>query len=161
MSRTACDCLQQAIASEAQRTLRVLSVLTPSTLGYRAVAHQRSLGEVAWHMVQAVGSIASQLEWDVKGPAKGDPVPEEPSQIQARYEQVIDGLLAHVGLLADKDLDDEVAFYGESASRGAALRILLDHEIHHRGGLVILMRQAGLPPPPIYGPSGPAPDSLA
>ena len=137
----------------------MLSALSPSSLNYRAVAHQRTLGEVAWHIAQAVGSIASQLSWEVDGPAKSDPVPTEPSQILLRYERVISGIRKHLAALEDTSLDEGIAFYGATETRRGALRILLDHEIHHRGGLVILMRQAGIQPPPIYGPAGPAPTS--
>jgi uncharacterized damage-inducible protein DinB len=55
-------------------------------------------------------------------------------------------------------LDQAVLVYGERWTRRATLRVLMDHEIHHRGGLVVLMRQAGLRPPSIYGPSGKAPN---
>lgn len=43
--------------------------------------------------------------------------------------------------------------FGESWARGASLRMIIDHEIHHRGQLIVLMRQAGLQVPGIFGPS--------
>ncbi|HZG18224.1 MAG TPA: DinB family protein, partial [Candidatus Bathyarchaeia archaeon] len=36
---------------------------------------------------------------------------------------------------------------------GFTLRALLMHEVHHRGQMTVLMRQAGLTIPGIYGPA--------
>jgi uncharacterized damage-inducible protein DinB len=43
--------------------------------------------------------------------------------------------------------------YGMKWPRGTTLYILLSHEIHHRGQMSVLMRQAGLKLPSIYGPT--------
>jgi uncharacterized damage-inducible protein DinB len=42
--------------------------------------------------------------------------------------------------------------FGKTWRRGFTLTILVHHEIHHRGQMTVLMRQAGLRPPAIYGP---------
>jgi uncharacterized damage-inducible protein DinB len=43
--------------------------------------------------------------------------------------------------------------YGEHWPRGLTLQALVFHEIHHRGAMTVLMRQAGLTVPGIYGPN--------
>ena len=43
--------------------------------------------------------------------------------------------------------------YGESWSRGAVLMSLIVHQAHHRGQMTVLMRQAGLRVPGVYGPA--------
>jgi uncharacterized damage-inducible protein DinB len=43
--------------------------------------------------------------------------------------------------------------YGQKWKRGATLLSLIKHEVHHRGQMTVLMRQAGLKVPGIYGPS--------
>ena len=53
----------------------------------------------------------------------------------------------------DDQLLDEIPMYGETWKKGAALYILIAHQAHHRGQLTILMRQAGLLVPGIYGPA--------
>lgn len=50
-----------------------------------------------------------------------------------------------------KTVEDEM--YGEKWPRGQSARILIDHQIHHRGQLTVVMRQAGLQVPGVYGPS--------
>ncbi|MDH3199236.1 MAG: DinB family protein, partial [Candidatus Krumholzibacteria bacterium] len=43
--------------------------------------------------------------------------------------------------------------YGETWVRGATLSALLLHEVHHRGEMIVLLRQAGAKVPGLYGPS--------
>ena len=43
--------------------------------------------------------------------------------------------------------------YGEKWPRGMSLSALMAHETHHRGQMTVLMRQAGLPVPGVYGPA--------
>jgi uncharacterized damage-inducible protein DinB len=43
--------------------------------------------------------------------------------------------------------------YGEKWPRGRSAHILIDHQTHHRGQMTVLMRQAGLVVPGIYGPA--------
>ncbi|NHN35043.1 hypothetical protein G9U52_35530 [Paenibacillus sp. S3N08] len=43
--------------------------------------------------------------------------------------------------------------FGEPWKNGFTLNAFVKHEIHHRGQLTILMRQAGLPLPGVYGPA--------
>jgi uncharacterized damage-inducible protein DinB len=43
--------------------------------------------------------------------------------------------------------------YGEKWTRAMALRALIQHEVHHRGQMTVLMRQAGLTVPGVYGPA--------
>lgn len=53
----------------------------------------------------------------------------------------------------DETLMQTDEMYGETWSRGQTLLYLIAHQTHHRGQMTILMRQAGLPVPGIYGPS--------
>jgi uncharacterized damage-inducible protein DinB len=43
--------------------------------------------------------------------------------------------------------------YGVRWARGVTLRALLVHQTHHRGQMTVLMRQAGLRVPGVYGPA--------
>ena len=50
-------------------------------------------------------------------------------------------------------LDTVVDMYGEKWSYAVILTVIVRHEIHHRAQMTVLMRQAGLKVPGIYGPS--------
>ena len=53
----------------------------------------------------------------------------------------------------DDTLTESDNMYGEDWQRGTTLAILINHQAHHRGQLTVLMRQAGLSVPGVYGPS--------
>ena len=53
----------------------------------------------------------------------------------------------------DKTLSQTDEMYGEHWSRGSTLTSLVLHQAHHRGEMIVLMRQAGLKVPGIYGPA--------
>ena len=53
----------------------------------------------------------------------------------------------------DADLPGEIDMYGEKWPRGQTLQALIAHEAHHRGQMTVLMRQAGLAVPGVYGPA--------
>jgi len=43
--------------------------------------------------------------------------------------------------------------YGEMWTIETVLKVLFTHQIHHRGQMTVLMRQAGLKVPGLYGPA--------
>jgi uncharacterized damage-inducible protein DinB len=43
--------------------------------------------------------------------------------------------------------------YGQTWARGETLQVLVVHQAHHRGQMTVLMRQAGLAVPGVYGPA--------
>ena len=53
----------------------------------------------------------------------------------------------------DETLEIEDTMYGENWQRGMTLTALLMHQAHHRGQMTVLMRQAGLKVPGVYGPA--------
>ena len=48
---------------------------------------------------------------------------------------------------------EEVPMYGEVWKRGVGLSVQVHHHIHHRGQITLIMRQAGLKVPGLYGTS--------
>ena len=53
----------------------------------------------------------------------------------------------------DADLDKVDDMFGERWTRRFTLLVLINHQIHHRGQMTVLMRQAGLRVPGMYGPA--------
>ena len=54
---------------------------------------------------------------------------------------------------SDKNLPEELAIYGDVWKKGSFLFSLIVHQAHHRAQMTVLMRQAGLKVPGVYGPS--------
>jgi uncharacterized damage-inducible protein DinB len=55
--------------------------------------------------------------------------------------------------LKDEQLASEIPYFSRTLQMAAVLTSLIRHQIHHRGQMTILMRQAGVVVPGIYGPS--------
>jgi uncharacterized damage-inducible protein DinB len=53
----------------------------------------------------------------------------------------------------DQTLSEMKNVFGMELPRAVMLNMLIKHIVHHRGQMTVLMRQAGLQVPGIYGPS--------
>ncbi len=140
---------------ESECTARVIGALSDEALSYRAHDRSRSAGELAWHLVTAVREIGKHAGLVVNGPAKDTPMPRTVREICSAYEKAAASMADAIeGSWFDGTLSVEDQVYGESWPRGKTLFVLLCHEIHHRGQLTLLLREAGLAVPAVYGPSG-------
>jgi len=87
------------------------------------------------------------------GPTEKDPVPKTADMIDV-YKKYAESLMNQIKAdWTDETLEQEDDMYGMKWKRGLTLRILINHEIHHRGQLTVLMRQAGLKVPGVFGPA--------
>ena len=142
-----------AWAAESEQTSRVLAELTDASLAQPVAPGHRNLGELAWHVATSVRGIAGWIGLKVDGPAKKDPMPDA-AGIKAGYERAAKSLAERVEAdYTDETLKQKDQVYGQEWPRGLTLDVLLRHEIHHRGQMTVLMRQAGLKVPGVYGPS--------
>ncbi len=141
-------------AHESAETARVMAALTDGSLEQRVAEGYRSLGELAWHVVVAQREILGKtgLEWDA--PGKTQPAPTRAAEIHSAYVDAAKAL----GAAVEQQWDDDTLrirdrLYDREWPRGLTLAVMLHHEIHHRGQMTVLMRQAGLKVPGVYGPS--------
>ena len=140
-------------AAISEGTLRALSALTDESLAREVSPGGRSLGRIAWHLAVSIPEMSRRTGLAVDGPAEDAPVPSRAAEILDAYRAAATSLAREVSRWDDATLLVEDDMYGESWARGRTLRVLLDHEIHHRGQMTILMRQADLPVPGVCGPS--------
>jgi uncharacterized damage-inducible protein DinB len=139
---------------ESDATLKVFKNLTDTSLNQKVSPDGRSLGFLAWHLILTLGEMGGKAGLKINTPSEDTPVPQKASDIVAAYEK--GG--ASVGTSVkeswnDGMLKDEIDMYGQKWTRGATLSSLVVHQIHHRAQMTVLMRQAGLKVPGIYGPS--------
>ena len=115
----------------------------------------RSIRDLAWHIVLTLTEMPGQAGLTVEGPEHGTPAPESVGEIAESYRRTSANLLKAVQEnWADEKLTDELMMYGQEGwTYGMVLRGLIDHQIHHRAQITVLMRQAGLTVPGVYGPA--------
>ncbi|HTY10419.1 MAG TPA: DinB family protein [Bacteroidota bacterium] len=153
MDRTL-DGLLEDWRRETSSTLKIFRALTDSSLGQRVTPDGRSLGLLAWHIVLAVGETGKKAGLTISLPPEDSPVPDNARAIVDAYEATA----ASIGNQIEEhwtgsSLEEEVHMFGQKWTRGFALASLLRHQTHHRGQMTVLMRQAGLRVPGVYGPA--------
>jgi uncharacterized damage-inducible protein DinB len=141
-------------ALESAATLKVMKALTDRSLGQRVSPEGRSLGFLAWHVVLTLGEMGGRAGLAVESPPESTPEPSAAAAICAAYQKASASVADQVGRTwKDSMLADELKLYGSTWTRRGVLLSLVKHQIHHRAQMTLLMRQAGLAVPGVYGPS--------
>ena len=141
-------------AYESEATVKVFQKLTDASLAQRVTPEDRNLGRIAWHIVQTLPEMGGRTGLEIDGPGEEEPVPVSAEEIATRFKSAADSLASQVrSRWTDADLEVEDDMYGEMWARGRTLGAVVGHQAHHRGQMTVLMRQAGLKIPGIYGPA--------
>jgi uncharacterized damage-inducible protein DinB len=152
--------LLQELDQEAQATRRVLERVPDAHLDWRPHAKSFSLGQLALHVAQIPGAVATL---SMQSPA---PAPQFLQEGAARSADLLPALQESIqtaksvlGNASDATMmetwrlvagDREIM----AMPRAAFLRaIMLNHWYHHRGQLLVYLRQLDIPLPSVYGPT--------
>jgi uncharacterized damage-inducible protein DinB len=151
---TTIDAFLQAWKDHSDGTRRILSALTDQSLSQKVGPDDRTLGRMAWHIATAIPEMCERTGLKLDGPRPDAPLAKTAKEILNGYDILANSLAEQ----AKKNWNDSTLqivddMYGFKWARGLTLRILIDHEIHHRGQMTVLMRQAGLKVPGVFGPS--------
>jgi uncharacterized damage-inducible protein DinB len=153
MFRTIAD-FTRAWQGESASTFKMMQALTDASLAQKVSPEGRSLGRLAWHIVQTLGEMGGHAGLAVDAANEKTPQPATASAIAEAYRAGAAAVeKAVTSAWTDGDLPGEVDMYGEKWTRGQSLLALMAHEIHHRAQMTVLMRQAGLKVPGVYGPA--------
>jgi len=144
---------QKAWERESGSTLKVLGALRDASLGQAVTKDDRTLGRLAWHLAMTPSEMMERTGLKVGGPSHDSPPPASAGAIVAAYEAASKAVADGVAGWTDATLEVEDEMYGQRWPRGSTLTALIVHQAHHRGQMTVLMRQAGLPVPGVYGPS--------
>ena len=138
--------------SESKFTQSVIDVLTDASLSQAVNNDHRTIGRMAWHICETIPEMMGQL--GLSFDEFNSEVPKDVKTISKTYAKYSKALLDQiVSGWSDETLQQEDNLYGEIWKRGNTLLIFIKHEIHHRGQITVLMRQAGIVVPSIYGPA--------
>ena len=139
---------------ESGSTLKVLKALNDKSLCQQVTADGRSLGFLAWHIVCTLGEMGKEMKLPVAAPAYDAEMPASAVEIAATYEAAAASVAETVRKnWKDGMLPRKITMYGEKWTRAQSLSALIRHEVHHRAQMTVLMRQAGLKVPGVYGPA--------
>lgn len=139
---------------ESKSTLKVLGNLTDESLKQKVTPDGRSLGFIAWHITQTIGEMMSKTGLEFPGFEENAPVPKSAKKIHDEYERLSNLMVDQLKTKwNDAMLNDNLNMYGQTWKRADVLLSLSAHQSHHRGQMTVLMRQAGLRVPGVYGPS--------
>lgn len=139
---------------EANATQKLLNSLTDESLEQEITSENWTLGRIAWHTVAAIRIITSNTDLTFHAPAEDYPVPTSAQFISDSYHQASNAFVqALKAQWTDHTLQESINFIGQQMPNGSLLLFLIQHQNHHRGQMTVLMRQAGLTVPGIYGPA--------
>ena len=139
---------------ESGATQKLMDQLTDQSLSQAVADGHRTLGRIAWHITTAIPEMMQRTGLKLPAVDPSAPLPKTAAEIKKAYADVSKQLLEQVTAnWTDATFQVEDDMYGEKWKRGMTALILVKHETHHRGQMTVLMRQAGLKVPGVYGPS--------
>ena len=138
---------------EAGETLRLFKQLTDEALNHSFHHDHRTLGRLAWHITYTLAEMMHTAGLPIELIAS-EPETFKAENLVSLYEKEADAVKRVVQRhWVEEDLAESIPMYGDDWAKGAVLSVLIRHQAHHRGQMTVLMRQAGLKVPGIYGPS--------
>ncbi|PWB70310.1 hypothetical protein C3F09_09205 [candidate division GN15 bacterium] len=142
-------------AQESGNTQKLMNELTDASLKQAVDKDHRTLGRMAWHIITTYPEMMGATDLKITGVKHDDPVPKTAAEIKKAYESVTKSLREQIAATwNDSTLKVVDKMYGAYEwPRALTLQILIRHEVHHRAQMTVLMRQAGLKVPGVYGPS--------
>ena len=142
---------------ETAKTVRSLESIPADKYDFRPDPDGRSLGELAWHLAEgeAYGTFFVErggMTRDERPPGMTRPrtVPELAPEFARVHREARERLRD----LKNEDLDRKIqGFAGETSIRDMLWDFVLLHNVHHRGQLTLLIREAGAQPAGMFGPT--------
>jgi uncharacterized damage-inducible protein DinB len=136
-----------------QRSLKVIRIIPEEQLEFRLQEGDFSLGDLARHIILIERDMyhfnlrGQKSRYQGCGPAYGATLDE----ILKLYERTMEEM---IGLLQDQPpsyfQEKCLTPAGNPIRRGKWLRAMIEHEVHHRGQIYLLLRQLGITVPQIF-----------
>lgn len=136
------------------RSRRVLALLPERQLGWQAREDGFSLGALARHLATSERHLFVETALHDRSTLPG---PDQPApRTKAAILAMVDQLHAEsVGLVEGMPAERWSARCrtpgGTDIRVDRWLQLMLEHEIHHRGQLYLMLGMLGIPTPPLYG----------
>ncbi len=139
---------------ETEATVKMFNALTDASLDQKVSADGRTLGYLAWHLAHTPREMLALTGVEIEGPEPNEPAPATVAEISDAFSKAAASIADVIpAMWNDETLIETDEMYGETWPRGITLFYLIAHQAHHRGQMTVLMRQAGIAVPGVYGPA--------
>ncbi len=136
------------------RTLRVADCIPPDRLEWTWAPGKFTLGDILRHLASIERDMYAE---NARGrPSRyaghGRELADGPEAVRAYVKRCHAESMEIFRSLSDEDLERDCQTPAGAKLRvGKWLRLMIEHEIHHRGQLYMALGILGVPTPPIYG----------
>ncbi|MEK4254082.1 MULTISPECIES: DinB family protein [unclassified Ureibacillus] len=134
-------------------TIAIMESITEDKKHVAIVEGHNSLEFLSWHLTNAPLFFCGLIGQSLNVQINPSTPPSTMKEIIDEYKKVNEKVVNAVKKLDDSSLEKEVDMIGQPTAIGAVLRMLIDHQTHHRAQMQVLLRQAGLPVPGVMGPT--------
>ena len=135
-------------------TLSIFKGISEEKKHQSIVDGHSSLEWLSWHLTTAPAYFIGQVGLALETKLNPKDTPDTIQEIIEQYKNTIENVTKVVQEnLSDEKLQQEVDSHGQAVAIGALLRMMVDHQTHHRAQMQVLLRQAGLPVPGVMGPT--------
>jgi uncharacterized damage-inducible protein DinB len=140
-------------ALESVLTKNVLAAITDESLNYKATPGGRDIGRLACHIIKVIPEHFTNFGIIVAPVHNSSVVRTQSKEFVVAFADLHFRVLRSLNSqLTDAWMKEKQVAFGRSLTNSAILMLLVKHIIHHRGQLTVLLRQAGIKPPFVYGP---------
>ena len=142
------------LASVHKRTRRVIDLIPPNDIEWSPVPGKFSFGDLVRHLAGIERFMYAET---VNGrpsryPGHGTELADGFDRVVEYYERLHDESVALFAQLSPDDmLAKSITPAGSPITTYKWLRLMLEHEAHHRGQIYLMLGMRGVTTPPIYG----------
>ncbi len=140
--------------AEEGSTLKIFSKVSNEKISVKLSDNIRSLGQLAWHITQTLTEMPHKAGIIKEDYLEHEPLPVTFEEINSHYKKYSKKLIESLQKnWKDTDLTKVIELYGEKWEKRKVLSALINHQIHHRAQMTVLMRLQNMEVPGIYGPA--------
>jgi uncharacterized damage-inducible protein DinB len=137
-----------------ERTMRVIAVVPPERVDWTWKPGKFTIGDLMRHLASIERWMFAEnaLQHPSSYPGHGPDLAETYEEILQYMERMHEGSMAIFRSLTPENFEAKCVTPGGAELRvGKWLRLMIEHEAHHRGQLYLYLAMLDVPTPPLYG----------
>ena len=135
-------------------TLKIFDSIPDDKKSNKVHDNIRALDRLAWHITQTLTEMPFRAHIMEQDYLDQKPIPESMKEISDIYKKHSEELIRLLkNKWKDTDLVEVIEVYGQKWKRTKILSVLINHQIHHRAQMTVLMRLLDIKVPGLYGPA--------